>query len=55
MLSLILSIIYKNQDYINLDDIKNYEFMFRNPDMTLETKIIGLSFYMNICVIKNLF
>lgn len=41
ILSLILSITYKNQDYINLDDIKNYEFLFRNPDMTLETKIIG--------------
>lgn len=41
LFSLILSITYKIQKSNNLDDIKNYEFIFMNPDMSLETKIIG--------------
>src|SRR5690554_3208265 len=41
MFSMILSITYKNQTISNIDEIKNYQFLFMNPDMTLETKIIG--------------
>lgn len=39
--SFILSTTYKNQTENKVDYIKNYEFMFMNPDMSLEDKIIG--------------
>ena len=41
LFSLVLSITYKNLKVNNIDNIKNYEFLFMNPDMSLETKIIG--------------
>ncbi len=41
LFSLILSITYKNQKNINIDNIKNYASLFMNPDMTLELQILG--------------
>lgn len=44
LLSLVMSITYKNQKSTQINKIKNYELLFMNPDMSLEIKIIGFIF-----------
>ncbi len=44
LFSLLLSITYKNQKNINVDNIKNYELIFMNPDMSIEIQILGFIF-----------
>ncbi len=43
LMSLIMSITFKNQKN-NYDNIKNYDLLFTNPEMSLETKILGFIF-----------
>lgn len=44
LMSLVLSITFKNQKNSNNDNIKNYELLFTNPEMSIETKILGFIF-----------
>ncbi len=44
LISLVLSITYKNQKNNQINDIKNFELLFMNPEMSLETQILGFIF-----------
>lgn len=41
LMSLILSITYMNQENSQINNIKNFESIFMNPDMSVEVQIIG--------------
>ncbi len=41
LVSLITSITYKNQKSNYIDDIKNYELLFMNPEMSIEIQMLG--------------
>jgi hypothetical protein len=41
MMSLLMTITYKNQKNSNTNSIKNFESIFMNPDMSIEVQIIG--------------
>ncbi|QVK17883.1 hypothetical protein KHQ81_13780 [Mycoplasmatota bacterium] len=44
LISLVLSITYKNSKRNQINDIKNYDLLFMNPDMSIETQILGIIF-----------